>query len=281
MDMADGLRLTSRVTVARLLERNDFAARYESGAPISLMELLYPLLQGWDSVQVEADVELGGTDQLFNNLMGRHLQEQVGQAPQVVVTTPLLEGIGGGEKMSKSLGNYVGITEPPEEQFGKLMRIPDELMPRYFELTTGWHPDRVDEVLAELERATPADRARLKRLLARTVVDLYHGEGAGAGAEAEFDRVFRDHAAPTDVEDVVVPPDELRDGRIEVARLLTLAGLVASNREGRRKIAEGGVYLADERVTDPGLAVTPADVDGRLLRLGRRSWARIRAGREG
>jgi tyrosyl-tRNA synthetase len=282
MDMADVLRLTSRVTVARLLERNDFAARYEAGAPISLMELLYPLLQGWDSVMVEADVELGGTDQLFNNLMGRHLQEQMGQAPQVVLTTPLLEGIGGGEKMSKSLGNYVGITEPPDEMFGKLMRIPDELMPRYFELTTGWYPDQVDGVLAELEHAEAADRARLKRLLARTVVDLYHGEGAGAGAEGEFDRVFRDHAAPSDIEEIVIPPEELREGRIEIARLLTLARLVASNREGRRKIAEGGVYLNDERVTDPALAVTPAEVDGRLLRLGRRSWIKIRApGREG
>jgi tyrosyl-tRNA synthetase len=278
MDMADVLRLTSRVTVARLLERNDFAARYEAGAPISLMELLYPLLQGWDSVMVEADVELGGTDQLFNNLMGRHLQEQMGQAPQVVLTTPLLEGIGGGEKMSKSLGNYVGITEPPDEMFGKLMRIPDELMPRYFELTTGWYPDQVDGVLAELEHAEAADRARLKRLLARTVVDLYHGEGAGAGAEGEFDRVFRDHAAPSDIEELVIPPEELRDGRIEIARLLTLARLVASNREGRRKIAEGGVYLDDdERVTDPELAVTPAEVDGRLLHLGRRSWIKIRA----
>jgi tyrosyl-tRNA synthetase len=278
MDMADVLRLTSRVTVARLLERKDFAARYEAGAPISLMELLYPLLQGWDSVMVEADVELGGTDQLFNNLMGRHLQEQVAHAPQVVLTTPLLVGIGGGEKMSKSLGNYVGITERPEEQFGKLMRIPDELMPAYFELTTGWHPDHVAEVLAELERAEAADRARLKRLLARAVVDLYHGEGAGARAEAEFDRVFRDHAAPSEVEELVIPPEELRDGRIEVARLLTLAKLVGSNREGRRKITEGGVYLDEERVRDPSLTLTPADLDGRLLRLGRRSWVQIRAG---
>ena len=277
MDMADVLRLTSRVTVARVLERNDFAARYEAGAPISLMELLYPLLQGWDSVMVEADVELGGTDQLFNNLMGRHLQEQAGQEPQVVVTMPLLVGIGGGDKMSKSLGNYVGITEPPEEQFGKLMRIPDGLMPQYFELTTGWHPDRVAEVLAELEDAEAADRARLKRLLARTVVDLYHGEGAGVRAEAEFDQVFKDHAAPSEVQELTIPPEELRDGRIEVARLLALAKLVGSNREGRRKIAEGGVYLDDERVTDPSLAVAPAEVDGRLLRLGRRSWVRIRA----
>ena len=277
MDMADVLRLTSRVTVARLLERNDFSARYEAGEPISLMELLYPLLQGWDSVMIDADVELGGTDQLFNILMGRHLQEQVGKAPQVVLTTPLLVGIGGGEKMSKSLGNHVGITEPPDQQFGKLMRVPDEVMPQYFELATGWGPDRVAETIAEIERAEPADRARVKRQLARTVVDLYHGEGAGAAAESEFDRVFKDHAAPTEVPEYVIPPEELRDGRIEIARLLTLAGLAASNREGRRKIQEGGVYLEDERVTEAGLEVTPAEVDGRLLRLGRRSWIRIRA----
>ena len=277
MDMADVLRLTSRVTVARLLERNDFSARYEAGEPISLMELLYPLLQGWDSVMIDADVELGGTDQLFNILMGRHLQEQVGKAPQVVLTTPLLVGIGGGEKMSKSLGNHVGITEPPDQQFGKLMRIPDEVMPEYFELATGWSPGRVAEAIAGLERAQPSDRARLKRQLAQTVADLYHGEGAGAGAEAEFDRVFKAHAAPTEVPEYVIPPEELRDGRIEVARLLTLAGLAASNREGRRKIQEGGVYLDDERVTEPGLEVAPSEVDGRLLRLGRRSWMRIRA----
>ena len=280
MDMADVLRLTSRVTVARLLERNDFSARYDAGEPISLMELLYPLLQGWDSVMIDADVELGGTDQLFNILMGRHLQEQAGRDPQVVLTTPLLVGTGGGEKMSKSLGNHVGITEPADEQFGKLMRIPDEVMAQYFELTTGWDPDDVAEIGAKIERAKPADRGGLKRQLARTVVDVYHGEGAGAAAEAEFDRVFKDHAAPSEVQEYLIPPEELRDGRIEVARLLTLAGLAASNREGRRKIQEGGVYLDDERVTDPSLEVAPGDVDGRLLRLGRRrrSWARIRAG---
>jgi tyrosyl-tRNA synthetase len=277
MDMADVLRLTSRVTVARLLERNDFSARYEAGEPISLMELLYPLLQGWDSVMIDADVELGGTDQLFNILMGRHLQEHTGKDPQVVLTMPLLVGTGGGEKMSKSLGNHVGITEPPGEQFGKLMGIPDEVMAQYFELTTGWDPDHVAEIAGEIERVKPAARAGLKRLLARTVVDLYHGEGAGAAAEAEFDRVFKEHVAPSEVQEYVLPPDELRDGRIEVARLLTLAGLVASNREGRRKIQEGGVHLGDERVTDPSLEVAPVDVDGRLLRLGRRSWARIRA----
>jgi tyrosyl-tRNA synthetase len=180
--------------------------------------------------------------------------------------------------MAKSLDNYVGVTESAEEQFGKLMRIPDSALAEYLDLTTGWGPDRVAEVLAELSRTEGPARVGLKRLLARTVVDLYHGEGAGAGAEAEFDRVFKEHDAPSDVEEFVLLPDELRDGRIEVARLLALAGLVGSNREGRRKITEGGVYLDDGRVADPSLAVALADVDGRLLRLGRRGWRRIRAG---
>jgi tyrosyl-tRNA synthetase len=276
MGIDDVLRLTARSTVARMLERDDFAKRYAAGSPISVMELLYPLLQGWDSVMVRADVELGGTDQLFNLLAARGLQEHEGQPPQVVLTTPLLVGLDGSQKMAKSLDNYVGVTEPADEQFGKLMKLPDEAMAEYFELATGWHPDRVGEVLGELEATEGADRGRLKRLLGRTVVDLYHGDGAGSRAEAEFDRVYRDHAAPSEVEEFVLAPDELRDGRIEVARLLALAGLVGSNREGRRKVTEGGVYLDDERVTDPALEVAPEEVDGRLLHLGRRRWRRIR-----
>ena len=278
MGIDDVLRLTARSTVARMLDRDDFAKRYAAGNPISVMELLYPLLQAWDSVMVQADVELGGTDQLFNLLAARGLQEHEGQPAQVVLTMPLLVGLDGGKKMAKSLDNFVRITEPAEEQFGKLMRIPDDAMAEYFELATGWHPDRVAEVLSELERTEGADRGRLKRLLARTVVDLYHGDGAGERAEAEFDRVYREHAAPTDVEEFILPLDELRDGRIEVARLLALAGLVGSNREGRRKITEGGVYLDGDRVSDPSAEVAPHDVDGRLLQLGRRGWRLIRAG---
>jgi tyrosyl-tRNA synthetase len=276
LDMHKIIELASNVTVARILERDDFTQRQRRGDPISLTELLYPLLQAYDSVEVEADVELGGTDQLFNNLMGRDLQRAAGQEPQVVLTTPLLEGLDGQEKMSKSLGNYIGIAEPPAQQFGKLMKLPDELMPKYFQLTTGWHPDKVKDATDRLAAGElkPGDA---KRLLARTVVGLYHGNPAAARAEAEFDRVFKEHGAPSEVQEYVIPAEELRDGRIEIARLLTLAGLAASNREGRRKIQEGGVYLDDERVTDPSLEVAPGDVDGRLLRLGRRSWARIRA----
>ena len=271
MDMADVLRLMARTTVARIMERDDFARRFAEGAPIALSELLYPMLQGTDSVQVRADVELGGTDQLFNNLMGRQLQEAAGQESQVVLTTPLLEGLGGVAKMSKSLGNVVGIAEPPAEQFGKLMSIPDVLMPSYFRLTTGWLPDRVDATLEELRAGALAPVAA-KRLLARTVVDLYHGGGAGAAAEAEFERVFKEGAAPSELPDVTVPAAEFP---MRMARLLAVCALVPSNKEGRRKIEQGGVWIGDDRVTDPDLEVTAAAVDGRRVRVGKRAQARV------
>ncbi len=275
MGIDDVLRLASRSTVARMLERDDFARRYRDGVAISVMELLYPLLQGWDSVMVRADVELGGTDQLFNNLVGRALQEQEGQEGQCVLTTPLLEGTDGVQKMSKSLGNYVGIAEAPGEQFGKLMRIPDPLMARYFQLTTGWHPDRVDEVLAELASGALAPVAA-KRLLARSVVDLYHGDGRGAAAEAEFDRVFKAHDVPTEVPEAVVADDCFRDGRALLAKVLAETGLAPSTREGRRLIQQGGVRLDGQVVTDSDLELDADEVDGRLLQVGRRRWARLR-----
>ena len=274
MDMEAVLRLTASTTVARMLERDDFATRYAGGVPISLTEFLYPLLQGQDSVEVRSDVELGGTDQLFNNLMGRTLQEQRGQEPQVVLTTPLLEGLDGRQKMSKSLGNYVGIAEPAGEQFGKLMSLPDACMPRYFQLTTGWHPDRVDEVTAALA-AGDLRPVEAKRLLARTVVDLYHGAGAGDSAEAEFDRVFRSHAVPAEVAEHRLDPTEAVDGRIRLAAVLRQAGLVPSNKEGARMIAQGAVRIDGEVATDPEATVVPAEVDGVVIQVGRRRWARI------
>ena len=268
------LRLAASATVAQMLERDDFQKRFRSGQPISVMELLYPLLQGWDSVQVEADVELGGSDQLFNNLVGRTLQEQEGQEPQVVLTTPLLEGTDGVQKMSKSLGNYIGITEPPAEQFGKVMSIPDSVLPQYLALATGWPPDRSEaEIAALASGAVHPNEA--KRRLARTIVDLYHGPGAGEAAEAAFDRVYKAHEAPVDVPVFVLEPAQLMDGRIRLARLLALAGLAKSNSEGRRKIGEGAVRLDGERVTDPDLELDPAGVDGHLVQVGRRSWRRI------
>jgi tyrosyl-tRNA synthetase len=274
MGIGDVLQLAARSTVARMLERDDFSKRFHGGQPISVLELLYPLLQGWDSVQVRADVELGGTDQLFNNLVGRDLQRDEGQPPQIVLTTPLLEGTDGVKKMSKSLGNYVGVAEPPGEQFGKLMRIPDGLLERYLLLTTGWHPDRVDEVVADLRSGALHPNAA-KRLLARTVVDLYHEPGAGEAAEAEFDRVFKARERPTDITDFVLEPAHLQDGRIRLARLLALAGLVSSNKEGARKIGEGAVRIDDEKVTDPDATYSPGELDGRVVQVGRRAWSRI------
>jgi tyrosyl-tRNA synthetase len=273
---ADGLlRLAGSATVAQILERDDFSKRYATGQPISIMELLYPLLQGWDSVIVRADVELGGSDQLFNILVGRELQEREGQEPQVVLTTPLLEGLDGVNKMSKSLGNYIAVTEPPAEQFGKVMSIPDVLLPRYLLLATGWHPDRVEAATARLASGELHPNAA-KRLLARTIVDLYHGQGAGEAAEAAFDQVFKKHEVPDDIPEFELRPEHLVDGRIRLARLLALSGLAASNSEARRKITEGAVRLNGERVSDGDAEVVPDGLGEGVLQLGRRAWARIR-----
>lgn len=275
MGIEDVLRLTARTTVARMLERDDFANRFRDGKPISLTEFLYPLLQGWDSVMVHADVELGGTDQLFNNLMGRTLQEQEGQEPQVVLTLPLLEGLDGVQKMSKSLGNYVGIAEPAAEQFGKLMSLPDPLLPRYLTLTTGWPPDQVGDTIRALESGDLSPRDA-KRLLARTVADLYRGPGAGDAAQAEFDRVFRAHEPPSDVPEHHLAPPSPPDTPLRIAAVLHQAGLTSSNKEGRRLIQQGGVRLDGDVIEDPDLALPAAQLDDRLLQVGKRKWIRLR-----
>jgi tyrosyl-tRNA synthetase len=273
MDMADVLRMTSQVTVARMLERDDFSKRYQSGVAISLMEFLYPLLQATDSVEIRADIELGGTDQLFNLIQGRHLQENAGQEPQIVLTTPLLIGLDGEQKMSKSLGNYVGIAEPPNEQFGKLMSIPDALMPAYFQYATAWPPERVEEVTTQLTSGALHPNAA-KRLLAQTVVDLYHGENAGAAAEAEFDRVFKDHSAPAAVPDV-----EVEDaGPRRLTRWLVAAGLATTGREAKRAVEQGSVKI-DGRAIDEDRELAPAEVDGKVIQVGKRKWARIHLNR--
>ncbi|MDZ4828157.1 MAG: tyrosine--tRNA ligase [Actinomycetota bacterium] len=263
IDMEGVLRLTAQVTVARMLERDDFANRYAAGTPISLMEFLYPLLQATDSVEIQADVELGGTDQLFNLLMGRHLQERNGQAPQIVLTTPLLVGTDGVQKMSKSLGNYIAITEPPAEQFGKLMRVPDELLPNYFQYATAWDPEDVARVTAELAGGGLHPNAA-KRLLARTVVDLYHGDGAGAVVEAEFDRVFKAHEVPSEMPEITVP-----DGT--ALSTVLVEGLGQSGRQARRVIDEGGVKVDGEVVRSDD----PVPAGEHVVQIGRRSWVKV------
>jgi tyrosyl-tRNA synthetase len=267
LDMQDVLRLTSQVTVAQMLERDDFAKRYAAGAPISLMEFLYPLLQGMDSVEVRADVELGGTDQLFNLIVGRDLQKRAGQEAQVVLTTPLLVGLDGEQKMSKSLGNYIGVDEPPREQFGKVMSIPDPLLPMYFAHATAWSPEKIAEVTAELAAGALLPNAA-KRLVARTVADLYHGAGAGAAAEAEFDRVHKDHAAPTDI-----PEFDLATGTGWADALVT-TGLADSKRSARKAIEQGAIKCDGDVVSDDGVVPDGAHV----LQFGRRKWARVTVG---
>jgi tyrosyl-tRNA synthetase len=274
LGMEDVLRLTASTTVARMLERDDFAQRHAEHRPISLLEFFYPLLQGYDSVAVEADVELGGTDQLFNLLMGRELQRDFGQVPQVALTMPLLEGLDGVQKMSQSLGNYVGVEDPPDEMFGKMMSIPDQLIVRYLRLCTDAPPAEIDEIASGL---ASGDRLpnREKRRLASEVVDLYHGEGEGAAAEGRFVRVHRDHEPPDEVPIAVIPVSAIQDGQIWLPRLLVEAGLAASNGEARRAVEQGAVKLDGDLLTDPVAELATDEMNGRILQLGRRRFARL------
>jgi tyrosyl-tRNA synthetase len=276
MGMEAILRLTASTTVARMLERDDFAKRYAQGKPISIMEFLYPLLQGMDSVAVEADVELGGRDQMFNLLVGRDLQRAYEQEPQVALTTPLLVGTDGVQKMSQSVGNYIGITDPPDEMFGKLARVPDELIGDYRLLTLDFFRDP-----AEAERVVKGladgslDPWAEKRRLAREVVDLYHGDGAGAAAEARFDRVHRERELPEEIPEVAIPPDVIVGGSVYLPALLALLGLADSNSHARRLIEQGGVRLEGEPVSGDALELPVAELRGRVLQVGRRGFARL------
>jgi tyrosyl-tRNA synthetase len=282
LDMVEVLRLTSVATIAQMLERDDFQERYRAGRPISLVEFLYPLLQGYDSVAVGADVELGGTDQTFNLLMGREVQKAHGQEPQVVVTMPLLEGTDGVRKMSKSLDNYIGLTEPPDDMFGKLMRIPDGLIGKYVRLATLTPDDGVERIERGLEEGTihPNDA---KRQLAREVVERYHGAGAGGAAEERFDRVHRAREVPGDVREVEVPPSvfvRTDEGQwaVLVPALLEAMGLVSSRSEARRLQAQGGVRRDGEQVPQEDLRVEgdpPGQLVGSVWQVGRRKFARL------
>jgi tyrosyl-tRNA synthetase len=257
------LGLLARTTVARLLERDDFQKRLGAGRPVAALELLYPLLQGYDSVAVEADVELGGTDQKFNLLFGRDIQVAYGGQPQSILTMPILVGTDGVQKMSKSLGNYVGVTDAPEEMFGRLMSIPDEAMPSYYRLLLGVEPP---------ER--PPNEA--KRELARRLADRFHGQGAGQAAEQHFNRVFVDHAVPEEIEELDLAPF-LADGerQVHLPRLLGAAFEISSS-EGRRLIGQGGVRLDGEPVPDSALDLDSAALNGKILQLGKRRFRRLR-----
>ena len=282
LGVEDVLRLTASTTVARMLERDDFANRYAAGKPISLMEFLYPLLQGADSVAVEADVELGGTDQLFNLLVGRELQRDAGKDPQIALTMPLLEGLDGVQKMSQSLGNYVGVDEPPEDMFGKLMSIPDQLIAKYELLCTDLGADDNARVSVGLAEGSLHPNEE-KRRMARTIVDLYHGPGAGEAAERRFDLIHKEHGIPEDPPEVRVPMSVFRkeeDGMwsVHVPALLEAMGLVSSRSEARRLQAQGGVRMDGQAQASEDLPIEgepPGAISGSVWQVGRRRFARL------
>lgn len=264
MTAADLIELASRQTVARMLERDDFSKRYASHQPIAIHEFLYPLVQGYDSVALKADVELGGTDQKFNLLMGRELQKQYGQPQQAVITMPLLEGLDGVQKMSKSLGNYIGIEEAPDEQFGKLMSISDDLMWRYFDLLSFRPLVEIKKLREEMQAGrNPRD---IKFELAMEIVDRFHGEGSGAQARERFIARFAKSEIPDDL-----PEHELPSG-LGVAQALKEIGMVASTSEAFRHMKAGAVRLAGEVVDDKGAALSEGEY---IIQVGKRRMAKI------
>ncbi|HHV94647.1 MAG TPA: tyrosine--tRNA ligase [Firmicutes bacterium] len=273
MTFQDVIRLMSQMTVARMLEREDFANRMQNQLPISLHELIYPLMQGYDSVAIEADIELGGIDQKFNILVGRELQRTMGLEPQVGVCNPILIGLDGKEKMSKSLGNYIGINEPPYEMYGKTMSIPDELMMMYFELITDIPMAELRDMENKIRRGE-LHPMEAKRRLAREIVARFHSVDAALEAEAEFNRVFRDNQIPADIPEVILTQEDLKDGRIWLVRLLVKAELVSSNGEGRRLIQQGGVRINGRVIDDVDYEWTPEQ--DAVIQIGKRRFARVR-----
>jgi len=262
------IKLAALHTVARMLERDDFAKRYRGNQPIAIHEFLYPLCQGYDSVALKADVELGGTDQRFNLLMGRELQKQYGQAQQVVLMMPLLEGLDGVNKMSKSLGNYIGVSEPPNEIFGKVMSVSDELMWRYYELLSFRALDEIAGLRTEVSAGrNPRD---VKVMLAQELVGRFHGAAAAAAALVDFESRFRQGGIPDDIEEVVL---ESAGAGIGIAQALKAAGLTATTSEALRMIDQGGVRLDGDKVSDRGLVLAAGTTA--VAQVGKRKFSRL------
>lgn len=275
MGLKELLSIASKFTVARILERDDFTKRYQSQTPIALHEFLYPIMQAYDSVKIEADVEMGGSDQLFNLLAGRELMEKMGMEPQIALTMPLLEGTDGTRKMSKSYGNYIGLTDAPADMFGKTMSIPDEMIGKYYRLASSLTPAEVDEIDAALADGS-ANPYELKRALGRDLVTTYHSAEAAVEAEAEFDRVHKNRDLPTDIAEVSVEVAVNDEGLVYLPAVLQAAGLVPSAGQARRDIDGGGVKLDGEPVAPKAYNVDPASLKpGTVLQVGKRHFARL------
>ena len=272
LSFADVVRITAKVTVARILERDDFETRLKEGRPIGMHEILYPIAQAYDSVVLESDVEVGGTDQTFNILTGRDLQREFGQEPQVAMFMPLLVGLDGVKKMSKSLGNYIGVAEPPNEMFGKLMSISDDLMVQYFELCTDVPLPEIRQIEAEL-KSGKLHPMEAKKRLACEIVTIYHSAEVAEKAQEEFERVFSARELPSEIEPIRVPKSAFKDGKVWIVRLLTTAGFAASNSNARRLVEQGAVTLDDEKITDVN-AELPIK-EGQILHVGKLKFGRI------
>ncbi len=265
---ADFIKLCAKTTVKQILERDDFTKRLNEEKPISLHELLYPLVQGYDSVALDADIELGGTDQKFNLLMGRNLQREFDQEPQVVITTPLLEGLDGVNKMSKSLNNYIGIDEPPNEMFGKVMSISDELMWRYYDLVTDLTPSEISNLKSQI--ANGENQRDTKVTLAKLIIKDFHSEADATAAEEEFNRRFVKKEIPDEIEEVLVAAQTYR-----LADLVVASGLVATKGEARRLIEQGGVKLNGEKATSAAAEVDLANGNSLVLQVGKLKFAKL------
>ncbi|MCU9811646.1 MULTISPECIES: tyrosine--tRNA ligase [Paraclostridium] len=270
MNFMDVANLASKYTVARMLERDDFKKRFASNQSISIHEFFYPLMQGYDSVAIKADIEMGGTDQKFNILMGRTLQKEYDQEPQIALLMPIIEGTDGVKKMSKSLGNYIGISEAPNDMYGKTMSIPDELIIRYFELVTDEHPDSIEAMKSDIEqdKVNPRD---LKMKLAKEVVELYHGEEKALEAEQYFKSVFQKKNIPDDIAEMEVSIEESEEGLFFIPKIVTGLKLSPSTSEARRLLKQGGIKLNGEKVENDKIALQTGDI----IQVGKRKFAKI------
>jgi len=272
LSFSEVLKVCSKYTVARMLERDDFSTRYKEGKPIGIHEFMYPLMQGYDSVAIQADIELGGTDQKFNLLVGRDIQREYNQEPQVIITLPLLEGTDGVEKMSKSLNNYIGINEPPQEMYGKSMSVPDNLMIRYFELVTDVSLDEINKIKTGLgnNNLHPRD---VKKRLAREIVKLYHEQSAAIMAEEEFEKVFKNKLYPEEIKKLEIKKDVLKDGKRGIVNLVKDSGILGSTGEAIRMVRQGGVRVNGEKISDPHIDLTVKD--GMIIKIGRLNFIKL------
>lgn len=270
MSFTDVIQLASKYTVARMLERDDFEKRYREGRPIHVHEFLYPLVQGHDSVEVRADIELGGTDQKFNLLVGRELMREAGMTPQCIMTLPLLVGLDGVQKMSKSLGNYIGFTDPPEEIFGKVMSVPDEMMRDYLVLTLSYPEAQADAILAEVSNGKVHPRD-LKVRIGKELVERYHDAAAAQAAEDHFNRLFREQKAPEEIEETEL--SLAGEGSMSLVKVLRESGLAASGGEAKRLIQQGGVKIENEKVADLAAMLNAGSY---LIQVGKRRFKRIK-----